>query len=78
MSIIEKTKCDSCGHLTLDYYAEIGWIHFKVGFQTATRITITKGRKADGQADTIYHKVSGDIDFCSLQCFCRWVQEEGK
>jgi len=74
MSRIEKDMCDSCGRITSDRYAETGWIHFAVN--GGLTITVSEGRDKKDQAITIFHKLSDDLDFCSLACFSEWIKEE--
>ena len=64
--------CDYCGKRTDDYYAEIGWIH--IGEDS---ITVTNGRNPNGVA-TPERYTRGltsprGIDFCSVQCFLKWL-----
>jgi len=71
---LEVHKCNNCGKISHDFYAEKGWIIFD-----DFGVHITNGR-AEGRASAErYFKLlkfvrdSDSLDFCSLKCFLEWL-----
>lgn len=65
-------KCNNCGKISEDVYSEIGWIKFRK--EGGIPLSIYNGRKSDGAANTErYYRGHDNFDFCSLECFLRWL-----
>jgi len=75
MSKVEILKCDNCGRSTEDYYAEEGWIIF----ENLSDITITHGRRDDGQAITSFNNIIPEyLSFCSVGCLIEYLDKINK
>ena len=69
---IEKSKCDTCGKETEDYYGEQGWIR-----PTIQEITFCTGRNKRGTAKTKFYR-NLELDFCSNKCMKKWIDNKSK
>jgi len=78
---IEKNACNQCGKETVDVYAEKGWIRFNSLGTNGIDISVTKGRRDDGNAITDYKSFGAShmpLEFCSYECLKKFIQELGK
>jgi len=64
-------KCDCCGKITEDIYAEIGWITFS----NSKNVTVSGGRNKEGNSDTFRYinNIEHNIHICSIECLLKFL-----
>jgi hypothetical protein len=74
MSELGIVSCDRCGSRVDDRYLAKGWIRLEGSIVGTNRfnITMSRGRKKNGQAMTKYEEFSR-LDFCGVDCGRKWL-----